>query len=243
MQKINLYLAVLFCLQQGIAQKSVYYPEYNNGKLQEGSYELKSTSKKYQEKKLPIINSKLDTIKPIAFPKFIYPNNKEIVLFEGHNMNDLKPVGKLITLTQVILDSIIHKYKYTDFTNCVWNRIIINNKAYYTDIDIHDFSFSEELKELNQNMIVVGQFDGYDGAYHLGYPEKFFLLFTNNKNVVISTTEILDFYLNDEFAMEDDILNMQWDKNKSTYQITLIGHDEKIRINWNGTFYLIKKLN
>ncbi|TCP24830.1 hypothetical protein EV195_105261, partial [Tenacibaculum skagerrakense] len=48
------------------------------------------------------------------------------------------------------------------------------------------------------------------------------------------------FYLNDEFAMEEDILNIQWNDNEKIYEISLIGSDEQIKICWNGNTFEIK---
>ena len=124
----------------------------------------------------------------------------------------------------------------------MWNRILINDKYYYTDADIHDFSISKELKNLNQKVVIIGQKEGYDGAYHLGYPEYFFIIFTDNENKVINKTKVLDFSLNNEFAMEEDILNIIWNDKRKFYEITLFGDEEKVRINWNSKTSEIKKL-
>ena len=159
-----------------------------------------------------------------------------------HKLKNLKPVGILKSLTQVRIDSTFYKLKFKDLTNCVWNRININGKYYYTDVDIHDFSLSRELTNLNQKVEIIGQYDGYDGAYHLAYPEYFFLIFTDNKNKVIYKTKVLEFYLNDEFAMEEDILNLKWNEKNSSYEITLIGAEQKIKVSWNGKTSKIKKL-
>jgi len=221
------------------AQKKVYLPEYK-GYLKNGTYEIKSFSKKFLKEKLPIIKPNIETLNSEQYLHFLNPSDKEIVLFENHNLIELKPIGKLIELTQVYVDSVIHKYKYKDLTNCVWNRISINDNYYYTDADIHDFTITKGLNKLNQKLNVIGQYAGYDGAYHLGYPEHFFLIFTDHQNKVIYKTKILDFYLNDEFAMEEDILNLKWNETNSSYTITLIGADEKVSLRWNGKETLIK---
>ena len=191
---------------------------------------------------LPIIEPNIEILNPKEFPYFLNPQNRKIVLFENHKLNDLKPIGILNSLTQIRIDSTFYKFKFKDYTNCVWNRININGKYYYTDVDLHDFSLSKELVNLNQKVEIIGQYDGYDGAYHLGYPEYFFLIFTDNKNKVIYKTTVLEFYLNDEFAMAEDILKLNWNENIECYEITLIGLQEKIRINWNGKKAKIKKL-
>jgi hypothetical protein len=224
------------------SQKKVYYPEYNYDNIKDGTYEIKSFSKEFLTEKLPVIKPNIEILNPKKYPNFLNPYNKEIVLFENHNLTELKPIGKLTELTQVYVDSIIYKYKFKDLTNCVWNRILINNKFYYTDADIHDFSISKDLKKLNQKLKVIGQKDGYDGSYHLGYPEYFFMIFTDNKNKVIHKTKVLDFYLNDEFAIEEDILNLKWNENNNAYEITLIGTEQKIKVSWNGEKSEIKKL-
>ena len=59
---------------------------------------------------------------------------------------------------------------------------------------------------------------------------------------MIYKTKILDFYLNDEFAMEEDILSLKWNEKNSSYEITLIGAEQKIKVNWNGKTAEIKKL-
>ena len=240
----NRVLTIIFSffLTFSFAQKSVYYPEYNYENLKDGTYKIKSFSKKYLDKYLPIIKSNIETLNPKKYSDFLNPKNKEIVLFENHNLRNLKPIGKLNSLTQVYIDSIIYKYKFKDLTNCVWNRILINDKYYYTDADIHDFNISKELKNLNQKVVIIGQKDGYDGAYHLGYPEYFFMIFTDNQNKVINKTKVLDFNLNNEFAMEEDILNIIWNDKSKFFEITLIGHEEKVKINWNGKTSEIKKL-
>ncbi len=222
--------------------KRAYYKTYDYNNQQEGTFESNSLSEKYLNRDLQIIKTNIETLNPKDFPYFLNPQNRKIVLFENHKLNDLKPAGILNYLTQVRIDSTFYKLKFKDYTNCVWNRININGKYYYTDVDIHDFSLSKELVNLNQKVEIIGQYDGYDGAYHLGYPEYFFLIFTDNKNKVIYKTKVLEFYLNDEFAMDEDILKLNWNENIKSYEITLIGHQEKMRINWNGKKAEIKKL-
>lgn len=222
--------------------KQAYYKTYDYDNQQEGTFESNSLSEKYLNRDLPIIEPNIETLNPKDFPYFLNPQNRKIVLFENHKLNDLKPAVILNGLTQVRIDSTFYKFKFKDYTNCVWNRININGKYYYTDLDIHDFSLSKELVNLNQKVEIIGQYDGYDGAYHLGYPEYFFLIFTDNKSKVISKTKVLEFYLNDEFATDEDILKLNWNEKNKCYEITLIGHQEKIRINWNGKTSEIKKL-
>ena len=242
MKKILITIVFICSLCLGHTQKRLYYPEYDIDSIKEGTYDLKSFSKDYLEGELATINPDISTLYLENNPYFLNPANSEIVLFENHDLNNLKPVGILKELTQVYLDSIIYKYRFKNSTNCVWNRIIINDKAYYTDADIHDFSIRKKLPKLNQTVLIIGQDTGYEWAYHLGYPEYFFLIFMNNKNEVISVTEVLDFTLNDEMAMEEDILRMEWNSNNNSYEITLIGHEDKIRIDWNGESFEITKM-
>ena len=242
MNKYIVAIIFAFSITGAFSQKQLYYPEFRFDKLKEGTYKIKSHSKEFQNEKLPVILSELDTLMPEKYPYFLNPNNEELVLFENHDLNNLKPVARLNSLAQVNVDSIIYKYKFKDLTNCVWNRLIINDKFYYTDADIHDFGFSKVLTKLNQKMEVVGQFDGYDGTYHIGYPEFLFIIFTDNNNKIISRTNVLDFQLNDEFAMEEDILELEWNQKIKSYEITLIGADDKIRVSWDGKKSEIKKL-
>ncbi len=241
MKRKVLLIAVLHIFSLSFAQTELFYPDYKSGKLKNGSYQNKSYAEEYFKLKLPIIKSNLVSITPQNKHFFLNPNNKEIVLFENHDLDNLKPIGKLTSLTQVNLDSIIYKYKFKDFTNCVWNRIIINDQYYYTDADIHDFSITKELNKLNQKVYIIAQNDGYDGHYHLGYPEYFFLIFTNNQNHIINKTDILKFYLNNEYAMEEDILNIEWNQSKNTYEINLLGADEKIKVSWDGKVFEFQK--
>ena len=222
--------------------KKAYYKTYDYDNQQEGTFESKSKSERYLNQELPIIKPDIETLNPKEFPYFLNPQNRKIVLFENHELNDLKPIGILNSLTQVRIDSTFYKFKFKDYSNCVWNRININGNYYYTDVDIHDFSLSKELVSLNQKVEIIGQYDGYDGAYHLGYPEYFFMIFTDRENQVIYKTKVLDFYLNDEFAMEEDILNLKWNENINSYEITLIGAEQKIKVSWNGKTSEIKKL-
>jgi len=194
--------------------KEAYYKTYAYENQQEGTFESESISKEYLAKNLPYIKPNLKTLKPKEFPYFFNPQNKEVILFENHNLNSLKPIAKLNNLVQVKIDSTFYKFKYKDYTNCVWNRIKINKNYYYVDIDIHDFSFSKDLEKLKQKVVVVGQYDGYDGAYHLAYPEHFFMIFIDYDNKVINRTKVLDFHLNDEFAFDEEILNIGWVSEK-----------------------------
>ena len=239
MKRKILILKLSFIISLSFAQAELYYPEFNDN-IKKGTYESKSLSKEYLNLDLPIIKSNLIRLNPKIYSDFLNPDNKEIVLFANHNLNRLKPIGKLNRLAQIQIDSTIYKYKFEDFTNCVWNRILINDKYYYTDVDIHDFSITKELNKLNQKVKIIAQKDGYDGHYHLGYPEYFFLIFTDTQYKVINKTGILKFYLNDEFAMEEDILNIQWNDNEKIYEISLIGSDEQIKICWNGNTFKIK---
>jgi hypothetical protein len=222
--------------------KQAYYKTYDHNNQKEGTFEPNSISEKYLNRDLPIIEPNIETLNPKDFPYFLNPQNRKIVLFENHKLNNLKPTGILSGLTQVKIDSTFYKLKFKDYTNCVWNRININGKYYYTDIDIHDFSLSKELINLNQKVEIIAQYDGYDGAYHLGYPEYFFLIFTDNKNKVLYKTKVLPFYLNDEFAMEEDMLKTKWNEKNNSYEITLIGADEEIKVSWNGKTSEVKKL-
>ena len=223
------------------SDKNAYYKTYSDDNLQDGTFESNSTSKKYLNQNLPMIQPDIKTLKQKEYPYFLNPKNRDIVLFENHNLNNLKPVGILDSLTQIRIDSTFYKHKYKDLTNCVWNRIIIKGKPYYIDYDIHDYTLTKQLTELNQNLIIVGQDTGYDGAYHLGYPEHFFMIFTDSQNKVIYSTYILDFYSGYEFALEDDILNIAWNNKSKSYEITIIGLEDKIRVNWNGKIADIKK--
>jgi len=240
----NRILILIFSLflTFGYAQKKVYYSEYSYDNLKAGTYDIKSFSKEFLKGKLPIIKPNIEILNSKEYPNFLNPYNKEIVLFENHSLTELKPIGKLTELTQVCIDSIIYKYKFKDLTNCVWNKILINDKYYYTDADIHDFSIFKSLNKLNQRLKIIGQNNGYDGAYHMGYPEYFFMIFTDNENKVIYKTKVLEFSLNDEFAMEDDILNLKWNEKNSSYEIILIGAEQKIKVSWNGKTAEIKKL-
>ncbi|MBO6710300.1 MAG: SH3 domain-containing protein [Balneola sp.] len=216
------------------SQKNAYYKSYSYDNLQEGTFEPKSTSAKYLKKDLPVIPANMETLNSKEYPDFLNPMNRKIVLFENHNLKNLKPSGILNSLTQVRIDSTFYKFRYKDLTNNVWNRININGKYYYTDVDIHDFSISKDLVNLNQKVTIIGQYTGYDGAYHLGYPEHFFMVFTDKHNDVIYKTEILDFHLNSEFAMEEDILTVEWNERNKSYKITLTGYKDEVRIDWNG---------
>ena len=42
--------------------------------------------------------------------------------------------------------------------------------------------------------------------------------------------------------MEEDILNLKWNENINSYEITLIGAEQKIKVSWNGKTSEIKKL-
>jgi len=226
-------------------QVEVWNPKFNFDCLQDGIYQLKGIDKKYTNLDLPIISPDIKKLDSKKYTDFLNPQKREIVLFANHDIKLLKPIAKLNDLTQVRVDTTFYKYKHKKdniYTNCVWNRIVINDKAYYTDVDIHDFQIDKKLKKINQNLSVIGQYDGYDGAYHLGYPEYLFLIFTNDDREVIHKTNILNFYLNDEFAMEEDILKIDWIEPTKTYSIKLIGADEKLQVNWDGKNVEIKKL-
>jgi hypothetical protein len=219
-----------------------YYKTYDISNQQNGTHKSKSFSKDYFNEKLPIVKPLQTILDSKDYPYFLNPKGKEIILFKNHDLANLKPVGILKNLVQVRVDSTFYKYTYKDLTNCVWHRIIINDEPFYTDVDIHDYSISKELIKLNQNLIIVGQYTGFEGAYHLSHPEFFFFIFTNLENKIIHRTEILDFYLNDEFAMEEDILNLNWNEKYNFYEITLIGHKDKIRVIWDGKTSTIEKL-
>jgi len=240
----NSFLRLLFLLiiTFGYAQKEVYYPEYNHDNLKDGTYEIKSFSQEFLKENLPVINPEIDAINLAVYPYFLNPYRKEIVLFNNHDLKKLNPIGILNDLALVSIDSTFYKYKYKDFTNCVWNRIIINGKYFYTDADIHDYSLTKELTNFNQKVIIVGQDTGYDGGYHLGYPEYFFMIFTNNENKIIFRTDVLDFNSGDEFAIEEDILYFTWIDKDELYEITLIGINDEIKVYWDGQKAEIKKL-
>jgi len=222
--------------------KEAFYKTYDFENQQEGTFKSRSDSKKYLNDDLYVIKPNITTLKKDKFPHFLNPQDKALVLFKNHDLKNLKPAGILNSLTQVKIDSTFYKLKFKDYTNCVWNRIKIDGKYYYTDIDIHDFSVSKKLTKLNQKVEIIGQYDGYDGAYHLGYPEHFFMIFTDNENKIIAKTLILDFYLNNEFAMDEEIVDIKWNQGDKSYSIALIGHEEKIRVRWNGKKYDTQKL-
>lgn len=221
---------------------SAFYKTYNYNTLKDGTNVVQGYSKEFLKIDLPLIKNTSDYINLKKYPYFFNPYEKEIVLFANHDLNKLKPVAKLKSLVQTKIDSTFYKIRYKDYTSSVWNRIIIDGKPYYTDIDIHDFKKEKRLEKLNQKVIIVGQYDGYDGAYHIGYPEYFFMIFTNDENKIINKTKVLDFRLNEEFALEEDILEISWNSSKESYAITLVGANEKIEVSWNGKTTEIKKL-
>ncbi|MFT4847518.1 MAG: hypothetical protein ACI83B_000037 [Sediminicola sp.] len=88
----NSILTLIFSLffTFGFAQKEVYYPEYNYDNLKDGTYDIKSFSKEFLKEKLPVIKPNIETLDSKKYPNFLNPYNKEIVLFENHNLTELK---------------------------------------------------------------------------------------------------------------------------------------------------------
>jgi hypothetical protein len=232
------------------ADKSAYYKTYSHENFKKGTYNQKSSLKKYLDLSLPIVENNSNSIEIGNDLNFIKINNTPVVLFDSHNIEKLKPIGKIKNTSQVKIDSTFFKEKYRDFSKPwsisfnVWNRIIINGKPYYTDYDIHDSPIIEVIKELNQKVLIIGQNTGHDSAYHLGYPEYYFLLFLNENNEVIFESKILDITIGDEFAMKEDFLETNWNEKTNNFEITLFNQYEaerkELKINWNGKE--IKKL-
>ncbi|PKG43701.1 hypothetical protein [Psychroflexus sp. MES1-P1E] len=243
MKKILVLLIILFSLEN-YGQNYAFYNDYRSHKnIIEGTYSQKSTLKTYLDLKLPII----DNSKPIEINigfDFIKISESSVVLFDSHNVEIMKPIGKIERTTQVKIDSTFFKEIYRDYSKPwsisfnVWNKITINGKSYYTDYDIHDSQDIEDIKQLNQKVLIIGQNTGYDYSYHMGYPEYYFLLFLNKSNEVIFESEILDIRIGDEFAMKGDFLKTNWSEKTENFEITffkqLEAERKELEIHWNG---------
>jgi hypothetical protein len=230
-----------------------YYKTYSHENFKNGIYYQNSTSKKYLDLSLPIVDNNSKSLEIGNKINFIKTNNTPVVLFDSHNIEKMKPIGKIENTTQVKIDSTFFKEKYRDFSKPwsisfnVWNRIIINGKPYYTDYDIHDSTIIEGIKELNQTVLIIGQNTGYDSAYHLGYPDYYFLMFLNDNNEMISESEILNISIGNEFGMKEDFLKTNWNEKTKKFEITLFnqsickpGDKKEMNIHWNGEVVEIK---
>jgi hypothetical protein len=235
------------------SDNSAYYKTYSHENFKKGTYSQKSTLKKYLDLSLPIVENNSKSLEITNDLNFIKTNKTPVVLFDSHNIEKMKPIGKIKNTTQVKIDSTFFKEKYGDFSKPwsisfnVWNRIIINGKPYYTDYDIHDSPNIEVIKELNQKVLIIGQNTGYDSAYHLGYPEYYFLIFLNDNSERIFESEILDISIGSEFAIKDDFLNTNWNDKTKKFEITIDNlayckpeNKKEIEIHWNGEVIEIK---
>ena len=250
MKKILVLLIILFSFKS-YSQNYAFYNDYRSYKnIKKGTYSQKSTLKKYLDLRLPIVKSNSNSIELNKGFDFIKISKSPIVLFDSHNLEKMKPIGKIERTTQVKIDSTYFKEIYRDYskpwsiTFNVWNKITINGKAYYTDYDIHDSPEIEIIKELNQKVLIIGQNTGYDYAHHLGYPEYYFLLFLNENNEVIFESEVLDITIGNEFSMIENFLATNWNEKTKNFEITLFNKFEterqEMKIQWNGKEMKIK---
>jgi len=225
------------------------YRSYEN--IISGVYTQKSTSEEFISLDLPEVGNQIKIIETNEGVDFIKVNKTSIVLFDSHNIETNKPIGKISRTIPVTVDSVFYKEIYRDYSKPwsisfnVWNRIIIDNKPYYTDCDIHDYSILEPIDELQQKVLIIGQCTGYDYAYHLGYPEYFFLIIMNENNEVLYESKILDITIGDEFAMKEDFLKTNWNNETKTFELTFsnqleIEEKRSIKVFWNGKKMRIK---
>lgn len=230
-------------------QKYAYFNDYRSyTNIQSGTYTTKSTLKDYLNLNLPVIANNSKQLKITNFDDFTYQfikiNGQPIVLFDSHDSDNLQPVAIVKETIQVVVDSILHKEIYRDFSQSwsvsynVWNRIIIDGKAYYTDYNLHDSDIILPIEPFNQKVLIVGQNTGYDYGYHLGYPEYYFLLFLNDQNEVLYESDILDITFGDEFGMPEDFLKTNWNQNNRCFEITFfnqfVNPKKTILASWNG---------
>lgn len=243
--KIIFALLIISLTFNSFSQNDVFFNDYRSyTNIKVGVYVVKSTLQEYINLELPFIENNSKEIDLNSSSQFIKIAETPVILFDNHDVDKRKPIGKIINTTQVKIDSTFFNQIYRDFSKPfsisfnVWNRIIINEKAYYTDYDIHDSSLSETIEELNQKVLIIGQNTGYDYAYHLGYPEYYFLLFLNENNEVIYESQILDIVFGDEFAMKEDFLITKWNDKTRNFEITLFNQHvlekKEINVYWNG---------
>jgi hypothetical protein len=225
------------------------YRSYEN--IISGVYTQRSTSEEFISLDLPEVVNQIEIIEPNKGLDFIKVKKTSIVLFDSHNIEINKPIGKISSTVPVTVDSVFYKEIYRDYSKPwsisfnVWSRIIIDNKPYYTDCDIHDYSILEPIAELKQKVLIIGQCTGYDYAYHLGYPEYFFLIILNENNEILYESKILDITIGDEFAMKEDFLKTKWNKETKTFELIFFNQletEEKrsLEVFWNGKEMRIK---
>lgn len=234
---------------KSLGQEHAFYNDYRSYEhIKSGTYIKKSTLKEYLNLNLPILNNKtkvIDLKNPIENAHyFIKIAQEPVVLFDSHHPNTMQPIAIVKETIQVEVDSVLYKEIYRDFTKPwsvsfnVWNRIIVDGKAYYTDYDLHDSQMMLPIEQLNQKVLIVGQNTGYDYGYHLGYTEYYFLLFLNKENEVIYESDIIDITFGDEFGRLEDFIKTNWNNNTKGFEITLFNQfvqDKKtVILIWNG---------
>lgn len=248
MKKVLIFLCISLSLIS-LGQEHAFFNDYRSYEhIKSGTYIKKSTLKEYLNLNLPILNNNtkdIDLKNPIENAHyFIKIVQEPVVLFDSHDPKTMQPIAIVKETMHVEVDSVLYKEVYRDFTQPwsvsfnVWNRIIVDGKAYYTDYDLHDSTIIVPIEALYQNVLIVGQNTGYDYAYHLGYAEYYFLIFLNNQNEVIFESDLLDITFGDEFGMPEDFFNTSWNDKTRCFEITFFNQfvkDKKtIELYWNG---------
>lgn len=239
MKTTFLFLFFVTVLNSLFAQERVYnnnYRDYSNFK--QGIYVQKSIDTSDDYDCLPILKSNRDLGKERVFIK---PLGKRIVLFDDYKRTTRNAVRQLIQTTPVEVDSTFYNWIYKKDTTKqwsyptydIWNRVIIDSTAYYLDYDLHDYVSIVDLKEVNQKLYIIGQNDGYDYAYHLGYPEHFFFIFTDENGKEIHETDLFDITVGEEYGMLEFFFKKKWNDKTKTYEMQLFNQsDESKKLNF-----------
>lgn len=248
MKQIFIFFFILLAYKS-LGQKSAYFNDYRSyTNIKSGTYVTKSTLKDCLNLNLPVITNNTKSIQFNNYDELTYQfikiTEQPVVLFDSHDPEKMRPIAIVKETIQVAVDSILYKEIYRDYTKPwsvsfnVWNRIIVDGKAYYTDYDLHDSQIMLPIEQLNQKVLVVGQNTGYDYGYHIGYTEYYFLLFLNKENEVIYESDIIDITFGDEFGMPEDFIKTNWNNNTQGFEITFFNQfvqDKKtVRLIWNG---------
>lgn len=238
-------LILTTCAGDALAQEFVVAPF--NFNIQIGSYAPASTNAAALARTKQEIAPQMFMPKPDPNLSMLFPQPGGILLFKSQDMKGpANVVGKLISPSLVVIDTIFHNQVYRQKVNGVDQysfdmcySLRIDGKRYYTDFRPHTFvSFRYPLVYHKQLFMIAAQDMGYEVYVDKGYPEHFRIAVFDMQNGGIQvhfTSEELPFHYGLEFLDESDkAIQSEYKAEHQSFYIEIKGLNETYKGVWDG---------
>ncbi|MET7258173.1 hypothetical protein [Dyadobacter fermentans] len=237
-------LILVMCVGDVLAQEFVVAPF--NFNIQNGSYASASTNAEALAHTKQEIAPQTFMSKPEPNLSMLFPQPGGILLFKSQNMKDpANVVGKLISPSLVVIDTIFHNQVYRQKVNGVDQysfdmcySLRIDGKRYYTDFRPHTIDYRYPLVYHNQLFMIASQEMGYEMYADKGYPEHFRVAVFEMQNGGIQmhfASEELPFHYGLEFLDEsDNVIQSEYRAENQSFYVEIKGLNETYKGVWNG---------